>query len=65
MAFHYTSGNLDICADPWLLCTRKDARKAGLRKSGQRTIGFESLFAGKTLLLKAPPEMSFEIGSIA
>ena len=41
MAFHYTCGNLDICADPWLLCTRKDARKAGLGKSGQRTIGFE------------------------
>jgi hypothetical protein len=47
---------LDICAAPWLLCTRKDARKAGLRKSGQRTIRFEALLVGKTLLFKAPPE---------
>src|SRR3984893_14261692 len=50
---------------PWLLCTRKDARKAGLRKSGQRTIRFEALLVGKTLLFKAPPDISFEIGSLA
>jgi|SRR5271165_7191444 len=56
MAFHYTCGNLDICADPWLLCTRKDARKAGLRKSGQRAIGFESLFAGENALIQRAAE---------
>src|SRR3954449_13433728 len=50
---------------PWLLCTSKDARKAGLRKSGQRTIRFEALLVGKTLSFKAPPDMSFEIGSLA
>jgi hypothetical protein len=44
---------------------KKDARKAGLRKSGQRTIRFEALLVGKTLLFKAPPDISFEIGSLA
>jgi len=43
----------------------KDARKAGLRKSGQRMIRFESRFVGKTLLFQAPPKTSFAIGSIA
>jgi hypothetical protein len=56
---------LDICAAPWLLRARKDARKPSLRKSVQRTIRFESLFVGKNALLRSAPETSFEIGSIA